>query len=237
MNSHLIQAKTTCILTFFQWWVVSTSISYLQVKLVSWNIEKLGKSKSDDAIKFMAQTVKSFDIVAIQKVVAGYGGSQAAAKLAKELYGSGVKWDYAISDPAASSGYKTERYAFLWKTAIVKKLGKPWLEKHFRLEIDRKPFYCLFEYKNKSFILVTFHAITKEQQPKTELKYFQYFPDLYPELNLIFAGDFNCMQFHTVSNPLKKRGYVPLLVGQKTTLKKRIKRSEYLASKFDNMFY
>ena len=185
----------------------------------------------------MAQTVKSFDIVAIQKVVAGYGGGQAAAKLAKELYGSGVKWDYAISDDAASSGYKTERYAFLWKTAIVKKLGKPLLEKHFRLEIDREPFFCTFEYKNKSFTVVNFHAITKKQQPETEIEHLKFLTDLYPDLNLIFVGDFNCTQFHTVFNPLKKSGYVMLLVGQKTTLKKRIKYDNHLASKFDNMFY
>jgi deoxyribonuclease-1-like protein len=185
----------------------------------------------------MAQTVKSFDIVAIQKVVAGYGGSQAAAKLAKELNGSGVKWDYAISNPATSSGYKTEHYAFLWKTAIVKKLGKPLLEKHFRLEIDREPFFCTFEYKNKSFTVLNFHTITKEQQPETEIEYFKFLPDLYPDLNLIFAGDFNCTQLHTVFNPLKKSGYVSLLVVQKTTLKKRIKYDDHLASEFDNMFY
>ena len=74
----------------------------------------------------MAQTIKSFDIVAIQEVVAGYGGAQAVARLADELNRKGAKWDYSVSNPTSSSAYKTERYAFLWKTATVKLIGKPW---------------------------------------------------------------------------------------------------------------
>jgi hypothetical protein len=35
--------------------------------------------------------------------------------------------DYVISDPTSSSAYKTERYAFIWKT--IKKIGRAWLEK------------------------------------------------------------------------------------------------------------
>ncbi|WP_432670456.1 endonuclease/exonuclease/phosphatase family protein [Flavobacterium sp. SM2513] len=208
-----------------------------QVKLLSWNIENLGQSKSASEIHFMAQTIKSFDIVAIQEVVAGYGGSQAVAKLAEELNRTGSKWDYVVSDPTSSSAYKTERYAFLWKSTIVKKIGKAWLEQRYHLEIDCEPFYTTFGYKGKEFTLVNFHAITKSKQPETEIKYFKFLPNLYPNLNLVFLGDFNSPQSHTVFNPLKKMGYVPLLIGQKTTLKQKPKYNQYLASEFDNIFY
>lgn len=231
--AHFYKIKTLIFLLLF--FCFTTTFS--QVKLVSWNVENLGQSKSPAEIKFMAETLKSYDVVAIQEVVAGYGGSQSVAKLADELNRTGSKWDYAVSDPTSSSAYKTERYAFLWKTAIVKKIGKAWLEKTYTLEIDREPFYATFDHKGKVFTLVNFHAITKNRQPETEIKYFKFLPDLYPNLNLIFLGDFNCPQSHTVFNPLKKRGYVPLLVGQKTTLKKQVKHGESLASEFDNMFY
>lgn len=217
--------------------IFSTSFCYSQLKIVSWNVENLGKSKSATEIKFMAKTLKDFDVAAIQEVVAGHGGAQAVAQLADELNRTGSKWDYVISNPTSSSAYKTERYAFLWKTAVVKKIGKPWLEQKYTLEIDREPFYCTFDYKGKPFTLVNFHAITKNLQPETEIKYFKFLPDLYPNLNLIFVGDFNCPQSHSVFNPLKKMGYVPLLIGQKTTLKKQKKHGEFLHSEFDNMFY
>lgn len=217
--------------------LTSVSRVFSQVKVVSWNVENLGQSKSPAEIKFMAETLKMYDIIALQEVVAGYGGSQAVAQLADELNRMGSKWDYEISPPTSSSAYKTERYAFLWKTTVVNKISKAWLEKTYSLEIDREPFYCTFDYKGKQFTLVNFHAITKNRQPETEIKYFKFLPALYSNLNLIFVGDFNCPQSHSVFTPLKKMGYVPLLIGQKTTLKKQIKHGATLSSEFDNIFY
>ena len=214
-----------------------TTTLFSQPKLLSWNLENFGKSKSAAEISFIANTIKDFDIIAVQEVVAGDGGAQAIARLADELNRKGSKWDYVVSDPTSSSAYKTERYAFIWKTAIVKKIGKPWLEKKYHLEIDREPFYCTFEYNKKQFTVVNFHAITKSKQPETEIKYFKFLPSEYPTLNLIFVGDFNCPQSHTVFFPLKKMGYLPILVNQKTSLKKECDNGNCLSSEFDNIFY
>ncbi|MCW2119617.1 endonuclease/exonuclease/phosphatase family protein [Flavobacterium sp. 7A] len=208
-----------------------------QTKIVSWNIENLGKSKSDSEIEFIANTLRNFDVVALQEVVAGYGGSQAVARLADVLNRKGSRWDYIVSEPTTSSAYKTERYAFLWKTAKIRKIGTAWLEKKYNLEIDREPFYCTFEADHKSFTLVNFHAITKSKQPETEIKYFKFLPAQYPTLNLIFTGDWNCPQSHTVFNPLRKMGYLPILTNQKTSLKRDCVFEECLSSEFDNLFY
>jgi len=224
--------KKLILLLFF----VNFSV-FSQVKLLSWNIENFGKSKSDSTLIYIANTIKNYDIVAIQEVVAGYGGAQAVAKLADELNRTGSKWDYTISDPTSSSAYKTERYAFLWKTSKVKKIGKAWLEKKYHLEMDREPYYCTFSYENKEFTIANFHAITKSKQPETEIKYFKFLPSLYPELNLLFVGDFNCPQSHSVFNPLKKMGYVSAFIKQKTSLKKTCNNNDCLASEFDNIWY
>lgn len=213
------------------------SITFSQTKLLSWNLENFGKSKSAATITYIANTLRDFDIIAIQEVVAGYGGAQAVARLADELNRKGAKWDYVVSDPTTSTAYKTERYAFMWKTGKVKKLGKAWLEKKYRLEIDREPFFCTFECKNKQFTVANFHAITKNKQPETEIKYFKFLPEEYPSLHLIFVGDFNCPQSHTVFNPLKKMGYKSILINQKTSLKKKCEANNCLASEFDNIYY
>lgn len=217
--------------------LIITCISFSQVKLLSWNIENLGKSKSEANITFIANTIKDFDIVALQEVVAGDGGAQAVAKLADELNRKGSKWDYTVSNSTSSSAYKTERYAFLWKTSKVKKIGDAWLEKKYSLQIDREPFYCTFQFNNKQFTIANFHAITKSKQPETEIKYFKFLPAQYPKLNLLFVGDFNCPQSHTVFNPLKKIGYKSVFTNQKTSLKKECKDTVCLASEFDNIWY
>lgn len=214
-----------------------SSLSFSQTTLLSWNLENFGKSKSDETIIYIANTIKDYDIIAIQEVVAGYGGAQAVAKLADELNRTGTKWDYTISNPTSSSAYKTERYAFLWKTARVRKIGKAWLEKKYNLLIDREPYFCTFECEGKQFTIANFHAITKSKQPETEIKYFKFLPEEYPNLNLVFVGDFNCPESHTVFNPLKNLGYAPAFTNQKTSLKQKCQDGNCLASEFDNVFY
>jgi len=213
------------------------SFGFSQVKMLSWNVENFGKSKSNAEIAYIATLLDKYDLVALQEVVAGYGGAQAVARLADELNRKGNHWEYTISNPTTSTPSKTERYAFLWKTAQLKKIGKAWLEKKYAIEMEREPYLCTFEYHNNQFTAVSFHAITKSKQPKKEIKYFKFFPEEYPKSNLIFMGDFNCTQSHSVFNPLRKMGFASALVNQKTSLKRACKNGQYLASEFDNLFF
>ena len=214
-----------------------TSFGFSQIKIISWNVENFGKSKSNNEIAYIATLLNKYDLVALQEVVAGYGGAQAVARLTDELNRKGSHWEYTISDPTTSTPSKTERYAFLWKTAQLKKIGKAWLERKYALEMEREPYLCTFEYGNKQFTAVSFHAITKSKQPEREIKYFKLFPEEYPKLNLIFSGDFNCPQSHSVFDPLQKIGFTSALVNQKTSLKRSCKNGECLASEFDNMYF
>jgi len=210
--------------------------SFSQVKIVSWNIENFGKSKTNSHLNFIANTVRNFDIIAIQEVVAGYGGANAVAQLTDILNEKGSKWDYSISNPTSGDSYKKERYAYIWKTSKAKLKGT-WLEKKYNAEIDREPYFATFEIDKKIITLVNFHAITKKKQPETEIKYFKFLPQEYPTLKLVFIGDFNCPESHTVFNPLKKMGFSPVLEKQKTTLKQKCNGDNCLASEFDNIFY
>jgi deoxyribonuclease-1-like protein len=207
------------------------------ISICSWNLKDLGKSKSSSEIHFIAKTITKFDVVAVQEVVAGPGGSQAVARLADQLNRMGSKWDYVISNPTSGSAGSSERYAFLWKTSKVKKIGAPWLSTQYALEINREPFFCRFKAKKKTFTIVNFHSVTKSKHPESEIKYFKYFSGFYSNDHLIFCGDFNLPKSHTVFNPLRKMGYRSVLVGQKTTLRQKCISKDCLASEFDNFYY
>lgn len=231
-NDSTIMAMKKIIIIFF----INISLQ-AQPTLLSWNLSNLGSAKSDSTLVFIVRQIKNYDIVTLQEIVANPSGPQAVALLADELNRTGNKWNYVVSDPTSSSAYKTERYAFLWQTANVQLIGQPWLEKKYALEIDREPFYATFQYRDKQFTVVNFHAITKKRQPETEIKYFKFLPEQYPGLNLLFVGDFNCPETHTVFNPLKKMGYTPAFENQKTTLRPQCIEQDCLASAYDNIFY
>lgn len=194
-------------------------------------------SKSSTTLQYIAATISNCDIVAIQEVVAGNGGAETVAKLAEILNSGNFKWNYVVSAPTNGTSYKKERYAFLWKSARVQLSGKPWMEKKYSLEINREPFFANFTFSTHEYTLVNYHAITQKMQPETEIKYFKYLPAEYPEKKLLFLGDFNCPETHTVFNPLKSLGYEAALKNQKTTLKKNCIQKDCLASAFDNIFY
>jgi len=208
------------------------------LSVVSWNLKDFGKSKSVEDISLIARTIAGYDVVAVQEVVAGNGGAQAVVRLARELNQSGNSWDYEVSKiTSGSSAHKAERYAFLWKTARVSRIGKGWLEVQYGTEIEREPFYGRFRLGKRELTLVNFHAITKSKQPEREVKYFRFLPAIYPADELVFCGDFNLPQSHSVFNPLKSMGYFPTLKAQKTTLRQRCLGGDCLASEFDNFYY
>ncbi|MDI1356418.1 MAG: endonuclease/exonuclease/phosphatase family protein [bacterium] len=208
-----------------------------QIKFCSWNLENFGRSKSDSTITFIAGTLTNFDLVAVVEVVAGNGGAQAVARLADELNRKGSKWDYCISDPTQSYPGSTERYAFLWKTSKLKKLGDARLDTNYRVEIEREPYLANFSENNKEFMVAALHAVPKSKQPEREIKYLRFIPAHYPGKTILFCGDFNCPQSHSVFGPLKAMNYKPALINQKTSLKNECQGTNCLASEYDNVFY
>ena len=230
-------ARTKFILVFFLLFLCVES-AFCSISICSWNLQNFGNSKSDNEIEFIASTIQNYDVIAIQEVIAGKGGAQVVVRLVDLMNRKGENWDYTISNPTNSSSSNTsERYAFIWNKRTVTKLGAAWLENHYVKEIDREPYFATFLREGKEFTVVSFHAKPKAKQPETEIKYFKFLPNLYPKLNLIFCGDFNCPQSHTVFNPLKTMGYDPAFVGQKTTLRMKCINNDCLASEYDNFFY
>lgn len=77
------------VLCFFQ-------ASAQKIRVCSWNLKDFGQSKTEQEISFIANLLKSYDVLAIQEVVAGYGGPKAVIRLTEALNRSGTQWEYTL---------------------------------------------------------------------------------------------------------------------------------------------
>ena len=206
------------------------------ISLLSWNIRDLGKSKDDSEIKEIARIMNAYDIVAVQEVVAGPGGAQAVARLADQLNRMGNKWDYRISNPTRSPKYKTERYAYLWKTNKCRLKGRPWLASSFEERIYREPYLARFQVGDQSLLLVNYHSRRFDERPEEEIVFICQLPQIYEGDFVVIAGDFNCKADHPVFDHLKNQDYQAVLDNTPTTLKKKCKNGKYTNHPIDNIF-
>lgn len=191
------------------------------LKLASWNIQDLGRTKSDAEIDLMAAVLRGYDVIAVQEVVAkDPAGAQAVARLAEALDRTGSDYDYRVSDPTrSSSGGMRERYAFLWRTTSVELVGRPKLLSAFAKTIEREPYLATFAWGGKRFRVATFHGRPPDAHPEQEVALLRDLPDDYDDAPLFLAGDFNLVSRHTVWNPWRGRGYGLALENQATTLR------------------
>ncbi|TQD36271.1 endonuclease/exonuclease/phosphatase family protein [Haloflavibacter putidus] len=211
------------------------------LRLITWNIQNLGRSKSDAEIKQMTQVLRNADLVAVQEVVAkDPAGAQAVARLADELNRTGTKWDYQVSNPTKSpSAYISERYAFLWKTAKLKILGKAKLDQELKDKVYREPFIGYFETKKsaKAFYVINFHARKYNDQPEREIKRMSNYQERLASKAVVLVGDFNLTERHTVWNSFYKKDFQAAISKNPTTLKWKCKNGNYRNHSIDNIFY
>jgi deoxyribonuclease-1-like protein len=207
------------------------------IQFVSWNIRDFGQTKSNEELNEIAEILRDVDIIAIQEVVAGYGGAQAVAKLTDILNRKGSKWDYVISNPTNSTKYVTERYAFVWKTKNIKIKNRGTLIKELDSLIDREPFLLDFYMGKKRFTILNFHSRPFDKDPESEIKALAEYVKNSSNSSMLIAGDFNVDQNKAVFDELKKSGFKAAVSGKKTTLKRTCYQNEYLNYAIDNIFY
>ncbi len=209
-----------------------------QLSIATWNLNHFGAAKTQAEMTLIAASIKDFDVVALQEVNTRPDGARQLAQLTLLLDRLGADWDYLVSPPTQSNNKgEQERYAFVWKKNRIQLKGRGWLEPVYADSISREPFMADFVYQDRSFTLVNFHALPKGKQPEREIKWFKLFPALYSGRQLLFLGDFNCPQQHSVFTPLKSMGYQPALLHQKTTLRQACIKGDCLASAYDNIYF
>ncbi len=209
----------------------------IDFNLISWNIQDFGKTKNEKELEEIAEILREADLIAIQEVVAGYGGAQAVAKLTDILNRKGAQWDYVISDPTNSSKYVTERYAVVWKTKHIKIKNRGKLITELDTLVDREPFLIDFYMADKKLTLINFHARPHNKNPEAEIKALTKYIINSSSEHLILAGDFNVNEAKPVFDNFKTEGYTAAVTNQKTTLKKACDGFEYRNHPIDNVFY
>ncbi len=196
--------------------------SFLQgqsLSILTWNIQDLGKTKNAEEIKFMAKIMNDYDIITIQEVVAiDPAGAKAVAQIADQLNRSGAKWDYKVSVPTTGTSQQKERYAFIWKTSSVKLIGRAWLEKSLAPIVCREPYLARFKFGDFTFLLANYHSIPHSKKPQWENEQVIQLPKLYPNDEIIIAGDFNTNSTDKFWNQLDQHDLSIQPMGKKTTL-------------------
>lgn len=208
------------------------------LRLATWNLYNFGKSKDDQEMAFIAETVRDYDVVAVQEVSTGPAGAQAVARLAGELDRRGFDWDYRISDPTSGDG--SERYAYLWKTSRAELKGRAWLEPTLAGPIDREPYMARFRHRESggTFLVASIHAVPRSKDPEREVRRLDALHTRYASDHLIVLGDFNLDEDHEAFDGLRRYGYVQVLDDQPTSLrrKRRDGPNGHLANEYDNIF-
>lgn len=206
------------------------------ISIVSWNIRDMGKTKDSSEIAFMANTLKNYDIVAIQEVVTSDYGKESVSSLVSEMnkiLGCGC-WKYSLSNKTGGSG--TEKYAFLYNLVNID-FVKATLVKSLNSKIVREPYVGTFAVENDTFSIVNFHAVPESRNPEKEITTIASI-DTMTSRPLIFLGDFNHPQYESGFDLLKSYCYAPSLIGKKTSIKTKIdENGEYFSKEFDNFFY
>lgn len=228
-----IRIKLAFLLLLFVSTLVSSQVDTSSLKIVSWNIQNFGKSKSDAEILYISTKVKDCDIVAIQEVSTSDFGSQAVAKLDDYLDRTGSKWDYVMSDKTTGEG--SERYVYLYKTSRVKLKEKPSLEKSLQDSINREPFKAIFIFKGKEFYLFNIHLVPTDKNPQNEAKKLSELPKIYKNKRIIIMGDFNLSGSHSGFDGLKNLGFKTTLLSKKTSLKAK-ESDDPMNMEYDNFF-
>ncbi|WP_318501931.1 endonuclease/exonuclease/phosphatase family protein [Formosa sp. PL04] len=211
------------------------------IKIASWNIRDLGRTKDDQEIHQIASILRDFDLVAIQEVVGkDPAGAQAVAKIADELNRMGSKWDYRISDPTKSpSAFISERYAFLWKTSKVQLKGRSYLDAELEDKCFREPYIGKFQLKKGTapFYVINFHSRKFDDHPEQEIIFLKDYEQRLQSENILILGDFNLNEKHAVWDNLYNIGFQSALNDTKTTLKTTCKNGDYLNYPIDNIYY
>ncbi|HHP7238092.1 endonuclease/exonuclease/phosphatase family protein [Longibacter sp.] len=209
------------------------------LRLVTWNLYNFGQSKNDREVAFMAETLRDYDVVAIQEISTGPAGAQAVGRLVDELDRRGFDWDYRISDPTSGTG--SERYAYLWKTSRASLDGRAWLEPTLARSIDREPFMARFRDRKGggTFLVASIHAVPRSKDPEHEVRQLDALHTRYASDHLIVLGDFNLDEDDEAFDGLRRLGYRPVIDDQPTSLrrKRRDGRNGHLANEYDNIFF
>jgi endonuclease/exonuclease/phosphatase family metal-dependent hydrolase len=217
--------------------------------LATWNVRDLGSTKfnprprEEEAYYYIAETIATFDLVAMQEVNRNLAPFQKIMKLL------GPRWDYIVTDTTEGTGGNSERMAFVFNTGVVRfrhiageivlPTGQTVMpagaaadatSETAGVQFSRTPFLVAFQAGWFRFNLCTVHIYFGEDSgPKLEqrrqeieriAKFFKSRQDKENE-DYILLGDFNIVSpEHATMEALENNGFTipePLKFGEGVT--------------------
>lgn len=216
-------------------WAFFAPVLYAQLRICSWNIANLGKSKTIENLKYIVKKIRPYDIIAIQELSTGLEGDKTIIRIDSLLKASGGKWDYRISDPTQGAG--TERYVFFWNMKRVKLISEPTLIQSLVDSIDREPFMSVYVYKRDTFNFLNFHAVPTAKKPAKEIIQLYGYVLSMAQHRWICMGDFNLTFVDKAYQSWIDLSYLDAVNNLKTSLKIEEKEGERFANSYDHILY
>lgn len=164
-----------------------------EITLASFNIRNLSTvSRDDRELGLIADRLQPFDLIAIQEVL----DEQVIARLLAILNARGHAYQAVISPPADRQA--RERYAFVWRTDVIRHLGQARLWPDPQAAFIRTPYIAGFRAGAFDFLLVNLHLIFGESlvQRRAEARLldevYHGVQEAHPdEQDVLLIGDFN----------------------------------------------
>jgi hypothetical protein len=156
--------------------------------LLSWNLNGFGRSVESAELDLVSNIVSKFDIAALQELHISKEGTNVIEQLTERLNSIEDEWSYAVSDPISNVPYKSERYAFVWKTKHVSPIGAVALEKGLGQSIISEPFTGQFEVRGTPVVLTTFCGKAVQSKSLKELNRVSDLQEKYPDQRLIISA-------------------------------------------------
>lgn len=198
--------------------LLSGSALAADITLGSWNVKRLGKQHSYEALSAVAG---KFDIIALQEVMSEDGLDRLESAIETR---TGETWGRLESHLIGSRSYK-EMYAFLYRESKVAYEDGAVVYMDRGDKFIREPYSARFrELSDDSiFALATVHILygkgVEDRTPeiKALADYWTWLGEIYPGTELIMVGDFNLAPSHPAWGPLKQYAR-PLITSGASTL-------------------
>ena len=213
--------------------LLSGSALAADITLGSWNVKRLGKQHSYEALSAVAG---KFDIIALQEVMNEDGLDRFETALETR---TGEAWGRLESHLIGSRSYK-EMYAFLYRESKVAYEDGAVVYMDRGDKFIREPYSARFRAlsDNSIFALATVHILygkgVEDRTPeiKALADYWTWLGEIYPGTELIMVGDFNLAPNHPAWGPLKQYAR-PLITSGASTLSGKDGR---FANLYDNIW-
>lgn len=195
------------------------------LRVGSWNLKHLGWNNHKN-LPAVAQVMARFDLIGLQEVMYPEHLQPLLKALEAE---TGSDWNFSSSRTVGGNGYK-EGYAFLWRPAVVTRIGHDVLFLDGDNDFLRQPYSVVFAAADGSvpeFVAATIHIkygdnrADRTPEIRALADYWRWLQSSFDNRPIVLMGDFNlAIRGEKSWRPLSRLAK-PYVIDELTTLSKK----------------